>query len=119
MTDNPDNAWELSRHRYEQALDRVEAALTACCSPDLLNEMRIVRMVGMTRAPWYGMIVDPEDSSVDGGVVLRNAFEALGDSVDYPTDRGLETRARHWFTRRYLPLWRRGKKEYGEWLDTM
>jgi hypothetical protein len=120
--DNPRDAWELSRHRYEQALARVEAAVTAGCppgDPDLLNEMRIIRMVGITRAPWYGMIIDPEDSSVDVGVMMRNAFEAVGDHVDYPTDKGLETRARHYFTLRYLPLWRRGKREYHQWLDTL
>lgn len=121
--DNPQDIWELSRHRYEQALDRVEKALKDGWTPgtckDLLNEMRIVRMVGCHRVPWYGMVVDPEDSSVTVGVMLRNAFEAVGDSIDYPTDEGLKTRASHWFTRQYLPRWRRGKREYHEWLDTL
>ena len=120
--DNPRDAWELSRYRHEQALDRVQEALRSGCppaDPDLLNEMRIIRMVAMTRAPWYGMIIDPEDSSVTVGVMMRNAFEAVGDYIDYPTDAGLQTRARHSFTRRYLPRWRQGKREYYEWLDTL
>ena len=58
-------------------------------------------------------------SSVSVGVVLRNAFEALGDYIDVPTGKGLQTRAHHWFTQRYLRLWRQGKREYNEWLDTL
>jgi hypothetical protein len=118
--DNPRDAWELSRHRYEQALDRVELALRGITHQgdvNLENEMRIVRMVGMTRAPWYGMIVDPDDSSVSVGVMMRNAFEAVGDYVDGVY--GERTRADHWLTRRYLPLWRRGKREYHQWLDAL
>lgn len=121
--DNPRDVWDLSQHRYHLALDRVE---TACRADDesrdyLLNEMRIVRMVSLHRAPWWGEAVDPDDSSVTVGVMMRNAFEAVGDDIDYdPTGEKLTvTSARHWLTRRYLPLWRRGKKEYSEWLDTL
>lgn len=120
--DNPADAYELSRARYEQALATVETALTVGWSlgdPDLLNEMRIIRMVGMNRAPWWGQGIDSEDSSVTVGVMMRNAFEAVGDNIDYPTDQGLKTDAGHWLTRRYLPLWRQGKREYQEWLDTL
>jgi hypothetical protein len=120
--DNPRDIQELSRHRYEQALARVEAALTIGWSlgdPDLLNEMRIIRMVGCNRVPWWGQAVDPEDGSVTVGVVLRNAFEAVGDYIDVPTGNGLQTRAHHWFTQRYLPRWRQGKREYHEWLDAL
>jgi hypothetical protein len=120
--DNPADVNELSRHRYEQALSRVELALRGIMHQDgvnLENEMRIVRMVGCHRVPWYGQVMDPEDSSVSVGVVLRNAFEALGDYIDVPTGKGLQTRAHHWFTQRYLRLWRQGKREYNEWLDTL
>lgn len=120
--DNPRDWQELSRHRYEQALATVEAALTIgwkLGDPDLLNEMRIIRMMALTPTPWWGMAVDPEDSSVSVGVMMRNAFEALGDCVDYPTAEGFGTKADHWFTRRYLPHWRRGKREYLEWLKTL
>lgn len=119
--DNPKDIWELSRDRYERALDHVEAVLrrTAHDDADVLNEMRIVRMVGCHRVPWYGMTIDPEDSSVDVGVVLRNAFEALGDWLDGVYGDGPHTKAATWFARRYLPLWRRGKHEYHEWLDTL
>lgn len=119
--EHPRDTWELSRARYEEALRRVEEVLQRDWgeNSDLLNEMRIIRMVGMHRVPWWGMGVDPNDSSVMAGTMLRNCFEALGDSIDYPTDRGLETRAAHWLTRRYLPLWCLGKREYENWLDTL
>lgn len=120
--ETPKDLWELSQHRYELALDRVEAVLRgapAVPETDVFNEMRIVRMVGCHPVPWYGQAVDPEDSSVTVGVVLRNAFEALGDAIDYPTNEGLQTRARHWFTQRNLPLWRQGRREYRQWLDTL
>lgn len=119
--ENPRDAWDLSRARYAQALDHVEAVLrrTAFDDPDVLNEMRIIRMVGMTQTPWWGAGIDHDDSSVTVGVMMRNAFEAVGDAVDYPTAEGLRTQARHWFTQRYLPRWRQGEKEYHEWLDTL
>jgi hypothetical protein len=111
--DNPVDAYELSRARYEEALRRVEAVVQLADSPELLNEVRIIRMTGMKRAPWWGMCIDPEDSSVTVGVMMRNAFEAFGDSTDYPDG------AKHWFTRAYLRRWRQGKREYQEWLDTL
>jgi hypothetical protein len=122
--DNPCDVWELSRHRYEEALARVEAALQIGWSlgdPDLLNEMRIIRMVGMHRTPWWGAGIDPEDSSVTVGVMMRNAFEAVGDAIDLaPTgDKPMVSTSRHWFTQMYLGRWRQGKKEYYEWLDTL
>lgn len=120
--ENPQDNRELSRARYEEALGHVEAHLRGTPVPadvDLLNEMRIIRLVSMHRVPWYGMCVDPEDSSVTVGVMMRNAFEAVGDAIDYPTDYGLETKAGHWFTKLYLPRWRRGKREYLAWLDTL
>jgi hypothetical protein len=117
--DNPVDAYELSRARYEEALSRVEAVVQLADSPELLNEVRIIRMVGMNRAPWWGQGIDHEDSSVTVGVMMRNAFEAVGDYIDYPTDQGLKTDAGHWLTRRYLPLWRQGKREYQDWLDTL
>jgi hypothetical protein len=118
---NPRDVWELSRARYEEALARIEAALLASPSvgTDLLNEMRIIRMVGMHQTPWWGAAIDHEDSSVTVGVMMRNAFEAVGDFVDAPTAEGLQTKVSHWFTKLYLPRWRRGKKAYYEWLDTL
>jgi hypothetical protein len=122
---HPEGIWDLCLARYIEALDVVEAALRGDPVPsgtDLPNEMRIIRMVGMHQVPWYGQAVDHADSSVTVGVVLRNAFEALGDYIDVPTDRGLETRplqSLHSFTRRNLPRWREGKREYNEWLGTL
>ena len=107
-TENPRGVYDLSRARYEEALHRVESGARGDPVPegtDLLNELRIVRLVGLHRVPWWGMVIDPDDSSVDVGVVLSSAFEALGED--------------HWFTRRNRPRWRRGKKEYLEWLDVL
>jgi len=121
--DNPRDVWELSRARYEEALSRVEKALRLGWTPgtrrDLLNEMRIIRMVGMRQTPWWGAGIDHGDSSVTVGVMMRNAFEAVGDFVDAPTAEGLQAKASHWFTKLYLPRWRQGKKEYYDWLDTL
>lgn len=113
--ENPVDATELSRARYEEALDHVEAVLQRDWGEDadVLNEMRIIRMIGMTRVPWWGQVIDHDDSSVTVGVMMRNAFEAFGDSIDDPG------RAAHWFTRAYLRRWREGKREYQEWLDTL
>lgn len=114
--EDPQDVWDLSNARYKEALDWVEAHLKGLplLGVDLLNEMRIIRLVALKRVPWYGVVVDPEDSSVSAGVMMRNAFEAVGDYIDGPNPK-----TDHWFTRRYLPLWRRSKREYDEWLDAL
>lgn len=119
--EDPQDIQELSRRRYEQALDYVEAVLPCADDPDAFNEMRIIRMVGCNRVPWWGMAVDPADSSVTVGVMMRNAFAAVGDVIDHDPagERLTVTTARHWLTRLYLPRWHRGKREYLEWLDTL
>ena len=117
--DNPVSLYELSRARYEEALSRVEAVVQLAGSPELDKEMRIIRMIGMHRIPWWGQVIDPDDSSVTVGIMMRNAFEAFGDCIDYPTDLGVRTDSKHWFTRAYLHRWRRGKQEYQDWLDTL
>jgi hypothetical protein len=120
--ENPRDVWDLSRARYEQALARIEAALQIGWSrgdPDLINEMRIIWMVGMHPTPWWGDAVDPADSSVTVGVMMRNAFESVGDYLDGPFGEGPQTKADNWLTRRYLPLWRQGERKYLEWLDTL
>lgn len=117
--DSPKDIQELSRHRYEQALNAVEAHLRGdplSEGTDVLNEMRIVRMVGCNRVPWWGMCVDPEDTSVTVGVMMRNAFEALGDDVHV---NGEGPPPRHWFTKLYVRRWRTGRRQYLEWLDTL
>lgn len=114
----PQNIGELSNYAFDEALAKVDRALAG--APEEIREaISVIRLVSSVprRTPWYGMPMDPDDSSVTVGVVLRNAFEALGDDIDYPADRGLETRARHWFTQRNLPRWRQGKREYDDYLD--
>ena len=117
-TDPPVDVGELSRHMIREAIDLVDREL-ADAPADVRRAVAVIRMVAdiPRRAPWYGVPMDPDDSSVTVGVVLRNAFEALGDYIDYPTDRGLETEAGHWFTQRELPRWREGKREYDDYLD--
>jgi hypothetical protein len=114
----PQNIGELSNYAFEEALGKVDRAL-ADAPEDVRAAIGVIRLVSSVprRAPWYGIPMDPDDSSVTVGVVLRNAFEALGDQIDYPTNRGLETRATHPFTQRNLPRWRAGKREYNEYLD--
>lgn len=117
---NPVDVNELSSARYEEALEHVEAALRSWGADEaLLNEVRIIRMVGMRRVPWWGQVIDHDDSSVTVGIMMRNAFEAFGDGIDYPTDLGLRTDSKHWFTRAYLHRWRQGKQEYQDWLDAL
>lgn len=114
----PQNIGELSNYAFDEALAKIDRAL-ADAPEDVRAAIGVVRLVSSVprAAPWYGVPMDPDDSSVTVGVVLRNAFEALGDAIDYPTARGLETRARHWFTQRNLPRWREGKREYNDYLD--
>lgn len=114
----PQNIGELSNYAFDEALAKVDRAL-ADAPEEIRAAISVIRLVsGVPRsAPWYGVPMDPDDSSVTVGVVLRNAFEALGDHIDYPTDRGLETQARHSFTQRNLPRWREGKREYNDYLD--
>jgi hypothetical protein len=119
----PRDSWDLCRARYEEALEKIEAHLSGgpvlLTPAEVVNEMRIIRMATMRKSPWFDRSIDPEDSSVTVGSMMHNAFEALGDSAGYPTDQGLVVKADHWFTRRYLPLYQRGKREYDEWLDAL
>lgn len=118
----PERIGELSVRALDDAIGVLEKAVASHNNADVLDEahkaLAVVRLVArMPRAaPWWGQTIDREDSSVTVGVMMRNFFEALGDSIDYPTERGLETRADHWFTRMYLPRWRRGRREYYDFL---
>jgi hypothetical protein len=116
--DVPEHIGELSRYALQQAIDRVDREL-AGAPQELRDAVSVIRLVTDVprRAPWYGAIIDSEDSSVSVGVMMRNAFEAVGDSIDAPTDRGLETHADHWFTKLYLSRWRRGRREYRDYLE--
>lgn len=120
--EHPRDSWDLCRARYEEALDKIEAHLSGgrqLTAAEAVNEMRIVRMATMQRPPWYSMGIDPDDSSVTVATMMHNAFEAVGDWIDSPAASGLETKADHWFTKLYLPRYRRGKREYNEWLDAL
>jgi hypothetical protein len=117
----PENIGELSTWAMQQALDRIGHYLIDSNAPqELLDALSVVRLVeGMPRqAPWWGVSVPtPEGDTVSVGTLLRNAFEALGDHIDYPTREGLQTRAEHYFTRRHLPAWRAGRRAYNDYLD--
>jgi hypothetical protein len=116
--DVPEHIGELSRYALQQAIDRVDRELRDA-PQEVRDAVSVIRLVVSIprRVPWYGATIDTEDSSITVGVVMRNAFEAVGDSIDAPTDRGPETRADHWFTQMYLPRWRQGKRDYGDYLS--
>jgi hypothetical protein len=119
VTGDPQDIGELSRARLAGALRRLERAVQSDprgTDPLMLNEIRVIRLVlGFDqRLRWYGAIVDPDDSSVTAGVMMRNAFEAVGDQIDEPPAKW-----KHWLTRMYGPLWHRGRREYRDYLDTL
>jgi hypothetical protein len=107
--DVPEHIGELSRYAMQQA-DAPEDVRAA------LSVIRLVENMPR-RVPWFGAsIPTPEGDSVHAGTVMRCAFEALGDWIDGPTDQGLETKADHWFTKRWLTTWRQGHRDYDDYL---
>jgi hypothetical protein len=123
--DNPQDVRELSGARYAEALDAVENALHHYdADPGLLNEMRIVRLVGTQSVPWFGVRMHaPEepgwDKTITVGGMMRYFFEQLGDMIDYATREGLKTDQRHPLTCQWLPAWRKGKADYDKWLSDL
>jgi hypothetical protein len=115
----PEHLGELSTWALQEAIDKVDNAL-ADAPDEIRAAVSVIRLVtNMPRqAPWYGVSIDREDSSVTVGVMMRNAFEALGDWVDALGSGGrIVTKTDHWFTRLYAETWRRGKREYNDYLD--
>jgi hypothetical protein len=115
----PEHIDELSRYALEEAVGTV-SRYTADGPEEVRRAAAVIRLVtGIPRrVPWYGVCVDPEDSSVTAGVMMRNAFEAVGDYVDAVVEGGArKTKADHWFTKMYLGLWRAGKRDYHDFLD--
>jgi hypothetical protein len=109
----PEHIGELSRYAMQEALDKVDRAL-ADAPEDVRAALSVIRLVeNMPRqVPWYGAsVLLPDGDSVSVGTVLRNAFEAVGDSADDPPKGG-----DHWFTRRYRPAWQWSKREYNDFL---
>lgn len=106
----PTKIGELSTYALDQAVETLEKEAGGL-SPDVDAALAVLRLVTpiSRREPWYGQVIDPEDSSVTAGVMMRNAFEAVGDSVD--------EQPRHWFTRMYLERWRQGRAEYYDFLE--
>lgn len=144
----PDHLGELSTGALEDAMNELEAWLRGidrnyqsavhgspggggysisipAVPENIWKCMKVIRLVtGMPRrSPWYGIVIDHEDSSVDVGVMMRNAFEAVGDWVDHQgmanMKDGKQYKNTHWFTRLYLPRFRAGKREYNAWLDNL
>lgn len=113
----PRNIGELSRYALQEAVERVDRELRDA-PQEVRDAISIIRLVVNVprQAPWYGVQIDADDSSVSVGVMMRNAFEAVGDHIDVPTSEGLRTKADLWFTKLYLPRWRQGKREYMDYL---
>lgn len=118
----PDHAGELSAWALDHAVEALEKTAEGIGDDEARAEARkalaVVRLVArMPRAaPWWGQVIDPADSSIHVGVMMRNAFESVGDHIDVPTNEGLKTKADHWFTKLYLPRWRTGRQEYHDFL---
>jgi hypothetical protein len=114
----PEDLGELSNYAFDEAMATVEQAL-AGAPPEVRRALSVIKLVSDVprRSPWYGIPIDPEDSSVTVGVMMRNAVESVGDWIDGPLGDGPHTKADSWFTRRYLPLWRDGKLAYYDYLD--
>jgi hypothetical protein len=72
----PGDIGELSRHALREAVDKVDHEL-ADAPEDVRKAVAVIRLVTdiPRRAPWYGVPMDPGDSSVTVGVVLRNLVE--------------------------------------------
>jgi hypothetical protein len=115
----PDEIGELSRWALDHAIETLEKAHEGE-DGDVRKALSVIRLVArMPRSsPWWGQIIDPSDSSVDVGVMMRNAFEAVGDDVDALCQGGeIRNTANSWFTRLYVARWREGKRQYYDFLD--
>jgi hypothetical protein len=114
----PDEIGELSRWALDHAIETLEKAHKGE-EGDAQKALSVIRLVArMPRSsPWWGQIIDPRDSSVDVGVMMRNAFEAVGDDVDALCEGGeIRNTAKNWFTQLYVARWREGKREYYDFL---
>jgi hypothetical protein len=102
----PADVSELSRHALREAIGKVDAAL-ADAPEDIRQAVAVIRLVTDMphRCPWYGVPMDPRDSSVTVGVVLGNLLGVYWGSEGYRQEmlRALEG----------------GKRDYGEFLDRL
>jgi hypothetical protein len=100
----PEHLDELSRHALREAITKVDEAL-AGAPEDVRRAIAVIKLVtGMPRrCPWYGVPMDPEDSSVTVGVVLANLLGVYWGSEGQRQEllRGLEA----------------GKRDYHDYLD--
>lgn len=119
----PTRLGDLSAYALDEAVKAVGTFVERSGeSPERDNAIRAmatIRLVArMPRsAPWYGEIIDPSDSSVHVGIMMRNAFEALGEDIDEIAEKGLISRPKNWFTRFYLPRWLEGRRRYYDFLE--
>lgn len=118
----PTRAGDLSTYAVDHA---IETLRNECGGQSELVDKALATislLIGRPRSgPWYGALVrTPEGDCVEMGVVLRNAFEALGDAVDVVCEGGeRKTFASSWFTQRWAEPFRQGKKDYYNWLRMM
>lgn len=102
----PANIGELSRHALHEAIEKVDLALDGA-PEDIRKAVAVIRLVTdmPRRCPWYGVPVDPDDSSVTVGVVLRNLLDFYWGNEDY--------------RREMLRVLEGGKQDYNEHLDRL
>lgn len=119
----PTHIGELSAWSLNHAIETLEKTIGSHDNAGLPNDaqkaLAVIRLVAkMPRAcPWWGQVIDSNDSSVHVGVMMRNAFEALGEDIDESSSEGLIGRPKSWFTQLYLPRWTEGRRRYYDFLD--
>lgn len=104
----PDHLGELSTAKLQEAINALDTHLQFA-PQDIRDALSIIRLVTSVprRGHWYGISIDPDDSSCTVGVVLRNLIEIIEQ------DRGLG------LTRNYRDLLLHGRRQYDEYLGKL
>jgi hypothetical protein len=102
----PQSLGELSNAALHSAIDKIDAALSDA-PQELRDAVSVVRLVVDVprRGPWYGVPVDPNDSSVTIGTLLGNIVKFHEEKLDRQT------------ASRYRSYYERGKADYYDYLD--
>lgn len=116
----PQRIGELSRRALQDAVDRVDRELRDA-DKEVRDAISVIRLVvDVPRAaPWYGVPMDPEDSSVLVGVVLRNLVTLLEGYAWEKSDPDFTRRSARSEAARLQRRVAQGKREYDRYLDQL
>lgn len=116
----PQRIGELSRRALQDAVDRVDRELRDA-DQEVRDAIAVIRLVvDVPRAaPWYGVPIDPEDSSVSVGVVMRNIVMLLEGFAREKSDPDLTRRCARSEAARLQRRVEQGKREYDRYLDQL